>query len=147
MFTIAPRRARASAALGLAAEEDAVDVDVEHLLELREGHVLGGGGVGDAGRVDRERERAERVLDRGDGGADRVRVGHVGRDAECAFADRLDGLARVVEVHAADGGAGLGQSERDLAPNAGGGAGHERDLVFESEGRQHVRVSPRRAGH
>ena len=59
-----------------------------------------------------------------------------------------DGLARVVAVHAADGGAGLGQPERDLAPDAGGGAGHERHLVVKAKGRKHGSgVSPRRAGH
>ena len=98
--------------------------------------------------VDRERERAEGVLDGGDGRADRVRVGDVGDDADRALADRGDGLVRVVAVDAADGGAGLGQPERDLAPDAGGGAGHERHLVVKAKGRKHGSgVSPRRAGH
>ncbi len=79
--------------LGLARQEDAGEVDVDDPPPLLFRHGLGGSRVGDAGRVNPERQRPERRLDvrqsRGQGG----RIGHVcgNRDCPAACGEDLGG--------------------------------------------------------
>ena len=111
--------------LGLAGQEDAGVVDVDHPLPLRQRHLLGGGGVGDAGAVDGEAERPELGLAYADGLGQAVGVGDVAGDGERPPAGRLDLGDDLVEpgpgeVEAGDVGAAGGEPERDAAADAAG---------------------------
>ena len=86
----------------------------------------------DAGVVDDDGERAELRLGALDHGVDLLLVGDVAHHDEALAAQHLDlgddGRAGgfVGEIVDGDIGAGRGQAERDSAPYAAAGAGHQR---------------------
>ena len=82
--------AQQRAALGLAAQEDAVEVDVHDLLELLQRHVLGRGGVGDPGALTARRSGPSADSTAATASRHRGLVGDVGGDGDRAGAERLD---------------------------------------------------------
>ena len=84
----APREHRTC--LDTAGLKDAGEIDVEHPLPLRERHRLGRRRIGDAGAVDRGRERSKFRLHTSDGGREIVLARHVAADRDRTLAERLD---------------------------------------------------------
>ena len=149
ILTIAPRFRRSIARPSrLAGQEHARQVDVHHPLPLFERHLLGRRGVGDAGAVDRERQRTQhllRLLDRGGQGR---AVDDVAGHDQRAPALLLDGSRGVLEalarrhVEQRDVGAGLRETDRDALTDPAASARHEGDFVFQAEQTFIARLRP-----
>src|ERR1700722_6401816 len=120
--------------LGLARQEYAGEINVDDAPPLLFRHALGRCRVGDAGRVNPERQRPERRLDvrdsRGDGG----RIGHVrgyrDRPAACGEDPGSGGLdvSRYL-MEATDDGARLGEPQGYGPADPAPGASDQRDTT------------------
>ena len=89
-------------------------VGVEHLVDELDRHLVGPLGVGDAGVVDEDRDRADRLLGPADGGDDVVGVGHVDPQRNGGAALRRDQLGELGEpVLAPAGGDDRGAGGRE----------------------------------
>ena len=125
--------------LGLAGEKDALEVDVHQALELALLHLLRRIGIGDPGRVHREREGAEFLLGARDRLRERRAARHVGGEREALSpggGDRGGGVGEpgirppVEERHIR---AALGEADGDALADAAARSGDEGDLAGEIE--------------
>ena len=127
------------ASLGLAGQEHPGDVDVDDTLPLREVHVLGGGGVGDARAVHGEPQRAQRGLGAVHGLGEGAGIGDVGRERDRLAPEPFDVgdhqvQARSRPVQTADVGPGLRQAHGEAAPDPARGPGDQGRPVVQPEG-------------
>ncbi len=111
-----------------------------HLAPLRELHVLGRRGIGDAGGIHADGERAHVLLGALDRTAQIVRAGHVAglrQRAAAQGADLRDGFFHagflLRQVEAGHIRAGLRQADGQPLADAAAGAGHQRDLAAQIE--------------
>ena len=122
------------ARLRLAGQEDALQIDVHHRLELAFLHLLGRIGIGDAGGIDGQRQRAQLRFGARDGLVQRRAAGDVGRDLDAAAAcpgDELGGVRQPVigaAIEQRDIGAALRQPHGDALADAAAGTGDEGDI-------------------
>ena len=122
---------------GLGAEKRRFQVDRDGRIEFGLGQVIDAAHDRDAGIVDENVDRAERerdVIDHlGDGGGLR----HVGGDRDGAAALALDaghdrfGFGGALAVIDRDGGAGLGQRDRNRGADAARAARHQRNVAVQ----------------
>ena len=117
-----PLEARSSRQRGAAEAEDVRQVDREHALPLLVGDLLGRVPHRDPCGRDEHVEPAEGLDGRADGGLGRARLGHVGHERE----RRADLLHRRIEIDRDDRTVRASR-RRHRGPDAGGGAGDERD--------------------
>ena len=128
------------AADALAEEEERLEIGVHHRVPVGFGEIDRVGAADDPGIVDEDVDASEFGKHRIDERLHRADARQVGGEilAPAAQPAHLaDGLVGGRSARGGDVGAGLGERERDPLPDAGVGAGDERDFSCEVEQARH----------
>jgi hypothetical protein len=121
---------------GLCAEKYRFQIHRDGAVEILLSEIVEAANQTDAGVVDQDVDGAQLSLDRGDHLLHRSALRHIARDGDGLAArfgdciDRAARLRRLFEIIHGDGGARLGQRNRDGAPDAARPARHKCNSAF-----------------